>query len=241
MKHLGYYDSDIELVKENVPLYEGVANPFHFVKIKKGGSVLDLGCGVGVDAIIAKYYAGETGTVIGVDESLDQINLAKEIAKKHDINIGFKVGDVKAPIDGLNQYIFDYIISNGAFCLSKGKGEIFKNAFKYLRSGGKMVVCTTVLKNRVPEGTDGPPGIDKIFYIDDIKPLLEEIGFTNVIIDMSDSKMTFPICDNDQCQDVTIGPESFSDPKYDFDIDNLVSRVSIIAEKPPKGFSKNKE
>jgi SAM-dependent methyltransferase len=67
MKELGYYEADIELVKENVPLFSGVANPFHFVKIKPGGIVLDLGCGVGVDAIIAKYYAGPNGRVIGVD------------------------------------------------------------------------------------------------------------------------------------------------------------------------------
>jgi methylase of polypeptide subunit release factors len=102
MKHLGYYESDIELVKENVPLFEGVANPFHFVKIKKGGAVLDLGCGVGIDAMIAKYYAGENGRVIGVDGNLDQVNLAKAIAKKHDIDVQFKVGDVEAPIQGFN-------------------------------------------------------------------------------------------------------------------------------------------
>ena len=200
MKHLGYYDADIELVKENVPLFEGVANPFHFVKIKKGGMVLDMGCGVGVDAIIAKHYAGETGAVVGVDGNLDQISLARAIAKKHDIDVKFRVGDVEAPIEGFDQFIFDYIISNGAFCLSKGKGKIFDNAFKYLRSGGKMVVCTTILKNRLEPGSTDPPGIDKIFYIDDIKPLLEEIGFTNVVIDMSASQMKFEICDNENCQ-----------------------------------------
>jgi SAM-dependent methyltransferase len=98
MKHLGYYNSDIDLVKENIPLFEGVANPFHFVKIKKGGSVLDPGCGVGVDAMIAKYYAGEEGIVIGVGGNIDEITLAQEIAKKHQIDVRFKVGDVEAPI-----------------------------------------------------------------------------------------------------------------------------------------------
>jgi ubiquinone/menaquinone biosynthesis C-methylase UbiE len=83
MKHLGYYDSDIDLGKENISLFEGVANPFHFVKIKKGGNILDLGCGVGIDAMIAKYYAGEEGIVIGVGGNLDEITLAQEIAKKH--------------------------------------------------------------------------------------------------------------------------------------------------------------
>lgn len=202
MRHLGYYESDIELVKENVPLFEGVANPFHFVKIKKGGCVLHLGCGVGVDAMISKYYAGDTGYVIGVDSNLDQINLANKVAKKHDIDVKFRIGDVEAPINGFNQFIFDYIISNGAFCLSKGKAQIFENAFKYLRSGGKLVVCTTVLKNKLPPGTTDPPGIDKIFYIDEIKPILESIGYTNVIIDMSASQMRFPICDKDECQEV---------------------------------------
>ena len=65
-----------------------------------------------------------------------------------------------------------------------------------------MVVCTTILKNKLPPGTSGPPGIDKIFYIDDIKPILEEIGFTNVIIDMSASQMKFAICDSEECQEV---------------------------------------
>lgn len=212
MKKLGYYEKDIELVKENVPLYCGVANPFHFVKIKPGGTVLDLGCGVGVDAIIAKYYAGPDGRVVGVDDDQDQINLAKAIATKHEIDCKFKAGKIEAPIQGFGAYIFDYIISNGAFCLSKGKADMFENAFKYLRSQGKMVVCTTVLKNRLPEGTIAPPGIEQLFYIDDIKPILEEIGFTNIVIDMSSSQMRFEVDVKGEKKTVQIGPEEFSDP-----------------------------
>ena len=60
---------------------------------------------------------------------------------------------------------------------------MFKGALKYLRPGGKIVVCTTVTKEKILPGVVNPPDIDKIFYIDDIKPLLEEIGFTNVVID----------------------------------------------------------
>ena len=98
MKHLGYFDSEIELVKENIPLFEGVANPFHCVKIQKGGVVLNLGSGVGIDAMIAKYYAGENGKVIGVDRNLDKVNLAKAVAKKHKIDVQFVVGDVEDPM-----------------------------------------------------------------------------------------------------------------------------------------------
>ena len=88
--------------------------------------------------------------------------MAKEIARKHEIDCTFRVGNVEAPIVGFNQHVFDYIISNGALCLTEGKVNNFKNAYKYLRTGGKMVVCTTVLKDKkklIPD-VEYPPGTD---------------------------------------------------------------------------------
>ena len=69
-------------------LFDGVANPFHFVKIKPGEDVLDLHCGIGVDALIAKKYSG-TGLVTAIDRDQNQIEIAKEIANTRDVDVQF--------------------------------------------------------------------------------------------------------------------------------------------------------
>jgi len=80
MKAVGYYDHDIDLVEEDLTLFSGVANPFHFVKIKPHENVLDVGCGVGVDTLIAAQYTD--GLVYGLDPCENEVLLAREIAKE---------------------------------------------------------------------------------------------------------------------------------------------------------------
>jgi len=80
MKSVGYYDHDIKWVEEDVTLFSGVSNPFHFVKIKPHENVLDLGCGVGVDTLIASQYTD--GLVYGLDPCENEILLARELVKE---------------------------------------------------------------------------------------------------------------------------------------------------------------
>ena len=148
--------------------------------------------------------------------------------------------EIDQPIRGFNEYVVNTVISNGSFCLSADKKSLLALAYKYLRHEGKMVVCTTVTKERLESGVKNPPGIDKIIHIDDIEPMLEEIGFTNVVIDQSATEMRFEVEVDGKKQTVQVGPESFSDPQYGFDkkVNDMIARVTIIAEKPPPGFKK---
>jgi len=85
MKNLGYYDRDIS---QMFTLFDGVANPFHFVKVQPGQDVLDLHCGIGVDALIAKKYSG-SGMVTAIDREQNEIEIAKEIANTRDVDVKF--------------------------------------------------------------------------------------------------------------------------------------------------------
>tara|TARA_B110000285_G_C15073200_1_gene589185 strand:+ start:788 stop:1063 length:276 start_codon:yes stop_codon:yes gene_type:complete len=84
MRNCGYYDHDIDWVEQDATLFSGVANPFHHVKIKPHENVLDLGCGVGVDTLIAAQYTD--GLVYGIDPCENEILLAREIALEKGID-----------------------------------------------------------------------------------------------------------------------------------------------------------
>jgi cyclopropane fatty-acyl-phospholipid synthase-like methyltransferase len=84
MKHVGYYEHDINWVEEDVTLFSGVSNPFHFVKIKPHENVLDIGCGVGVDTLIASQYTD--GLVYGLDPCENEVLLARELAKEKNLD-----------------------------------------------------------------------------------------------------------------------------------------------------------
>jgi 2-polyprenyl-3-methyl-5-hydroxy-6-metoxy-1,4-benzoquinol methylase len=114
MNKLGYYDHDIAYL---FTLFSGIANPYHFVKIQPGQDVLDLSCGIGVDTLIAKNYS-KTGTVKGIDRCTDEINLAREIAKKRNLDVQFldmKVDDYFKTNDPEFESCqkYDVILSNG--------------------------------------------------------------------------------------------------------------------------------
>lgn len=101
MKKCGYYESDLDLVNDDITLFSGLGNPFHYAKIEEGTHVLDIGCGVGVDTLIAKYYS-KTGYVSGIDAAMDEIALAKEIAKDRNLDVKFRNLHLNQGLSGIN-------------------------------------------------------------------------------------------------------------------------------------------
>jgi cyclopropane fatty-acyl-phospholipid synthase-like methyltransferase len=146
MKKCGYYNHDIELVKDDVTLFSGMGNPFHHVKIEEGQPVLDIGCGVGVDTLIAKYYA-KTGYVCGIDADENSVLLAKEIAKEKDLDVRFRNLHLDEGLSGMNMNCYKYIISNGSYQDFEDKVKMFTMLHKVLRPDGKMVICTAVARD----------------------------------------------------------------------------------------------
>ena len=145
LKKLGYDNQIIEDLPNSVAdSFCGVGNPFSLGKIDSGAVVLDIGCGSGVDALIAAKLVGASGKVLGIDmtsEMIQKANANKELMALDNVN--FQVASVHdiADMDGG----FDVIISNGVFNLIPDKDEALQKAYGLLKPGGRIFLCDQVL------------------------------------------------------------------------------------------------
>ena len=148
-KSIGYSEEEINAVPEaNLGL--GCGNPTAFSSIKEGDTVLDLGSGAGFDCFLASKKVGKTGKVIGLDMTEEMIAKARNLSKKHGYsNVEFRLGDIeKMPLDDSS---VDVIISNCVINLAPNKLKVFKEAYRVLKSGGKMYVSDIVLLGKLTE------------------------------------------------------------------------------------------
>ena len=148
-KSIGYSEEELNAVPEaNLGL--GCGNPTAFSNIKEGDTVLDLGSGAGFDCFLASKKVGKTGKVIGLDMTEEMIAKARILAKKHGYsNVEFRIGDIEKMPIGDNSV--DVIISNCVINLAPDKAKVFKEAYRVLRSGGKMYVSDIVLLGKLTD------------------------------------------------------------------------------------------
>ncbi len=134
-----------------VDAFTGVSNVSIFADIPAGSTVLDLGCGAGLDTLIAAKRVGAKGRVIGVDFSRSMIMRARQaLAESEFNNVEFYVAEAeKLPIE---DSIIDIILVNGIFNLNPKRDEVFHELARVVRQGGAAYTAELILKE--PKSTE---------------------------------------------------------------------------------------
>ena len=185
---MGYSNEDLSGVVEGANLGLGCGNPTAIGNLKEGEIVLDLGSGGGFDCFLAAKKVGDGGHVIGVDMTAEMLAKARiNAAKMGTLNVEFRLGEIEhLPVaDGS----VDVIISNCVVNLSPDKRQVFKDAYRVLKPGGRLVISDVVATAEMPDHMRQQAAlltgcIAGAEHIDKIRDLLGEVGFMEVKIEI---------------------------------------------------------
>lgn len=147
---LGYPQNLLaSLPSVSIDAFAGVSNVAIFADIPVGATVLDLGCGAGLDSLIAAQRVGSKGRVIGVDFSEAMLARARQAVEEVGIdNVEYRHADAeKLPIeDGLT----DVALVNGIFNLNPKRDAIFRELVRVVRKGGALYAAELILREPLP-------------------------------------------------------------------------------------------
>jgi len=192
---LGYSEDDLGKVPEGADMGLGCGNPRAIASLKEGEVVIDLGSGGGFDAFLAAHEVGGKGHVIGVDMTPTMISKARGNAEKGQFsNVEFRLGEIEhIPVADNTA---DIIISNCVINLSPHKEQVFADAFRALKPGGRLAISDVVATAEMPEEMKNDPILHAgcmagASLIDELETMMIKAGFEMVSIIPKDESREF--------------------------------------------------
>ena len=191
----GYSAADTSAVPEGANLGLGCGNPIALASLRPGETVLDLGSGAGFDCFLAARAVGETGRVIGVDMTHEMLRKARANATKSGYtHVEFRLGEIEhLPVADAS---VDVVISNCVINLSPEKAQVFREAFRVLKHGGRLAVSDVVATAPFPDDvqhdlTLRAGCVAEASFLDDLEGMLTDAGFVDIRIQPKDESKTF--------------------------------------------------
>ena len=182
---IGYSAAELDGVPAEANLGVGCGNPTALAALRPGEKVLDLGAGAGLDALIAAERIGPEGRVIGVDMTPAMLARARENAVKAGIadRVEFREGNIEQlPVVDAS---IDVVISNCVINLSPDKPQVFREAWRVLKPGGRLAVSDIALTEKLPPALAEQAAlysacVSGAMLIDDYVAATEAAGFVDV-------------------------------------------------------------
>lgn len=192
---MGYSQGDLETVPSGADMGLGCGNPRAIAGLKPGETVVDLGSGGGFDAFLAAQEVGTSGHVIGVDMTPAMISKARANAHQGQYSqVEFRLGEIEHLPVADNSV--DVIISNCVINLSPNKPQVFSDAFRVLKPGGRLAISDVVASAEMPEAMKNDPLLHAgcmagAELVQDLEKMITAAGFDEIRIAPKDESRAF--------------------------------------------------
>ena len=192
---MGYSEEDVNSTPEGADMGLGCGTPKAIASIQAHETVLDLGSGGGFDCFLAAQELAGTGQVIGVDMTPVMLSKARLNAEKSGhSNVEFRLGEIEhLPVADVS---VDVIISNCVINLSPNKEQVFNDAFRVLKVGGRLAISDVVASAPLPDEIRNDKELLSgcmagASSIEELKQMMHDSGFINIKILPKDESREF--------------------------------------------------
>jgi arsenite methyltransferase len=216
---IGYSADDLASLPEGAEMGLGCGNPISIAGVQTGETVIDLGSGGGIDCFLAAKLVGPSGHVIGVDMTPEMLSKASKNAQNSGYgNVEFRLGEIEhLPVA---DNVGDAVISNCVINLSPSKLQVYREAFRVLKPGGRLAVADMIALKPLPDAIKADVAaytgcVAGAELIERLESWLREAGFVDIVIRVKQRSSEF-----------------IKDPNAGGQLDEFIASADVLARKP---------
>ena len=242
----GYSPEELASIPAEANLGLSCGNPTAFARLRPGEVVVDLGCGGGLDVLLAAPRVGPRGRAIGIDMTPAMIDRARRnAAKQGATNVEFHLANIdQLPLSNAS---VDCVVSNCVINLAPDKRAVFREMFRILKPGGRIAVSDIALKKLLPAELARSVAayvgcIAGAITVADYRCGLEDAGFMSMqLLDTGVDLNAYAKVENQaaccapamECCSPSTIHEGLAELMRKYDVNEYAASVQVYALKPP--------